>query len=210
MKLFKSLVLSAFSMCVLASATISNAGTIDSAAKAAELEKIKLLTAQITLEPKQALLYAKRGQCYVHLKDWNSALTDTNAAIDLDATVGRFYSARGSIYNVMGKHDLEKLDLEHAVRLSPNDVQCLKKLAIWYGVNDKYAASCDLLSKAISIQPNFADLYLLRAEALTSLGQFQGAMVDCDQAEKLEPENKQVVAVRKEINRVQDYKPVQK
>jgi len=213
MKLFKSLVLTAFGLCLGVGSTISNVralDSIDSAAKTVELEKIKQLTAQIRLEPKQALLYAKRGQCYVRMKEWENALIDTNAALELNPNVGLFYLARGSIYKELGKHDLEKLDLEHAVTLSPDDVQCLKKLAALYSMNNRDLDACNLFSKAISIKGDSAELYWLRAETFIAMRNFAKANTDCDQAERLAPGNEEVLVVRREIKRLEGQKPAQR
>jgi tetratricopeptide (TPR) repeat protein len=167
------------------------------------MDKIRELTARIKLEPKTALLYAKRGQCYVHLEDWNSALADTNAALALNPTNTSYYVARADIYNAMGKHDLEKQDLEKAVELNPKDVESLKELAVFDAMHKNCAESCLILSRAIAIEPHSVELYLFRAEALLVLKDFAGATADCNQAFKLEPGSKKAMLVMNEIRAVQ-------
>lgn len=172
--------------------------SVSVATKLRESKKIEELSSQISADPKNALGYAQRGQCYVRLKDWNKAFADMDTAIRLDPNIALLYTARGDIYGAMGKPAEELADKERAVRMAPTDVQCLKALAVDYASMKKHDKAVSLLTTALSSKPN-SHLYLLRSENFIQLKDLPKAKSDLDAALRLEPENKDAMIVKSEL-----------
>lgn len=83
-----------------------------------ELDKaISHLTEAIVLNPKSAMLYASRANVFVKLKKPNAAIRDADAALKIDADLGKGYKARGMAKVQLGLWEVAARDLHMASKL---------------------------------------------------------------------------------------------
>ncbi len=79
-------------------------------------------TDSINKNPKDPILYAKRGDFYYSLWRDDEALADYNKAISLEPTKNGFiYSSRGKLYLRLGKREEAKRDFKKACELGEGD-----------------------------------------------------------------------------------------
>ncbi len=91
-----------------------------SSVKNDEIEKAwRLLDKAISIEPKEALFYALRGQILLKKHHEQGALADLNRAIDLNPDFWQQYMSRAIVYESLGKPKLAFLDYQKSVNLLP-------------------------------------------------------------------------------------------
>ncbi|MGH8139343.1 MAG: hypothetical protein ACREVV_14310 [Steroidobacteraceae bacterium] len=67
---------------------------------------------------------------YALLKQWDAALVQCNAALDLDRSNWRIYNNRAAIYVAKGLYELAMSDLNAGLRLAPRSATLLESVRI--------------------------------------------------------------------------------
>ncbi|XP_071452951.1 putative protein FAM10A4 [Hetaerina americana] len=80
-------------------------------------EAVKLYTEAIMLNPASAILYAKRGQCYIRLKKANACIRDCTRAIEINPDSAPAYKFRGRAHRLLGQWVEAAKDLRKACML---------------------------------------------------------------------------------------------
>ncbi|KAG8235969.1 hypothetical protein J437_LFUL017905 [Ladona fulva] len=80
-------------------------------------EAVKLYTEAIMLNPGSAILYAKRGQCYLRLKKANACIRDCTRAIEINPDSAPAYKFRGRAHRLLGNWLEAAKDLRKACML---------------------------------------------------------------------------------------------
>lgn len=71
----------------------------------------------IKLNPTNALLHAKRGQCYLKLQKPNACIRDCNRALELNCDSAAAYKFRGRAYRLLGDWEAAAKDLRQACKI---------------------------------------------------------------------------------------------
>jgi len=79
------------------------------------------LTAAIRLEPKNAVLYAERGQLFASAGDQKRALADFDLAVRFDPKLAMPYAARADLWRRKGEYARAKADYSEALRVEPKN-----------------------------------------------------------------------------------------
>jgi serine/threonine-protein phosphatase 5 len=86
-------------------------------------------TKAIKLDPSNPVYYSNRAFANLRLENFGAAITDANAALDLDKTYAKAYYRRGDASFALGHFKDSVRDFKAAARLSPKDPDLRKKLA---------------------------------------------------------------------------------
>ncbi|XP_056609836.1 hsc70-interacting protein isoform X2 [Triplophysa dalaica] len=83
-----------------------------------DLQKaLELFTEAIKLNPKMAILYAKRASVYVKMQKPNAAIRDCDRAIDINPDSAQPYKWRGKAHRLLGRWEEAAKDLAMACKL---------------------------------------------------------------------------------------------
>lgn len=80
-------------------------------------EAIKLYTEAITLNPTNALFYAKRGQAYLKLSKPNACIRDCDRALECNCDSAAAYKYRGRAHRLLGHWEEAAKDLRQACKI---------------------------------------------------------------------------------------------
>lgn len=80
-------------------------------------EAIKLYTEAITLNPTNALFYAKRGQTYLKLSKPNACIRDCDRALECNCDSAAAYKYRGRAHRLLGHWEEAAKDLRQACKI---------------------------------------------------------------------------------------------
>jgi tetratricopeptide (TPR) repeat protein len=95
--------------------------------------------------------YNNRADALYHLKRYEEAISDCQAAIDIDPAYARAYNTCGIIYESMNDLDNARLYFKRAIAVNPNDPGPKKTLQNLYNYNPRMYQS----STTISLGPNY-------------------------------------------------------
>ncbi|KAK6637262.1 hypothetical protein RUM44_007676 [Polyplax serrata] len=80
-------------------------------------EAVNAYTEAILLNPNSALLYAKRGQCYLQLKKPNACVRDCTRALEINPDNAAAYKFRGRAHRLLGNFIKAAEDLRNACKI---------------------------------------------------------------------------------------------
>ena len=188
------------------------------------LKAIILFTEAIKIKPNFKLAFHFRGIANRELGKYDEAIADFTKAIEIDSGYSSAYYNMGiikvfradyedSIGYVFGDRNYikegEKKCLNFFLRDSYENFSCIESFSKdFHGALDLFEAIDDL-SKAIKIEPNYADAYLLRGFIYWKINQELGAIADLAKAIELEQDKLQAYIIRGEIlglYRIRGYK----
>ncbi len=147
----------------------------------------------IRLEPRQPQPYLNRAKAYAQLKDFDRALADNDRAIGLiphnkfKSSYGFVYINRAEICMQQGQNSKAIDNCTKAITLQSKDWTAYRvRGAVRGGQNDYYGAIADL-SRAINLNPDCAECYVLRARSYQKIGKDKDANDDLSRASELDP-----------------------
>ena len=124
----------------------------------------------IRIDPKDAAAYYSRGLVYSEMGQYEKALEDSSEAIRLDPQLPEAYDARGLIYSQMGQYERALEDFGEAIRYNVSEMR-------------QYQEASEDFSEVIqSIRDVQYDNYLNRSLAFDSLGRYEEALEDVNEA----------------------------
>ena len=142
--------------------------------------KISILSLKLRLSPKRAKLYLERGNAYLQVLDFNSAIADFTKALKLDDSLDMAYFGRGMARGRIRLIDEAIADLTVFIARNPGSSLAHTKRGvryIWKG--DFRRAEADL-KYALELDPKNAEanddlgvLYARRRDYLTALSYFE-------------------------------------
>lgn len=140
----------------------------------------------ITLAPKLAIAFWKRGKArLLYMRDLPRALMDLDTAIGLDPSQAEFFVTRASIQAPLAQPARALADLDHAIVLSPRFEKAWSVRGLTHFNNgDPNRAIADF-DEAIRLAPYADDNYRFRAAARRAAGHEAGAVADETKAGEL-------------------------
>jgi tetratricopeptide (TPR) repeat protein len=150
--------------------------------------------------PSVPAAWFRRGLLYFQLKDYKSAVLDFVQTVTLDPSFLEGYLMRAyALMNLKG-YEQAAQDLNHVIGFeSPYAAEALynrSKCFYSLGLMELTIKDCDNL---VSIGWNSADVYHLRAMAKIHFKDFDGALLDYDEALKLAPEQPDLLHNKAEL-----------
>jgi len=148
----------------------------------------------LELSPEFALTPYFRGKLFASRQKYGRAISDFSSTIEVDASYAPAFLERGIALTSIGKHDRAIKDFEVALQAWPNWAATFKVFGAYLNrgmaniKTKQYAAALSDLSRAIELNPKFAESYLNRGIAFQNLNEFDKAILDFNYAIDLEPE----------------------
>ncbi len=134
--------------------------------------------------------YNNLGYYYYHwTKDYNKAINEYNAAIQVDSAYYQAWSNRGVVYNNMEKHDEAVRDFSMCLKINPEDKDALIGKANSLSALRQFEESLPFYDHYLKIMPEDANAILKKGTALVQLGRYDEALQNFDLSKKLNPEN---------------------
>jgi tetratricopeptide (TPR) repeat protein len=131
----------------------------------------------IEQHPRDPQPLIERGRVYVDGKDYQSAIRDAAAAIDLDNSLPQAYTLRGTAVRAMGNLEAALKDFDQAVKLRPNHLSYFERGTTYQLMNRHEEAIADFTT-VIRIEPDMASPYYSRAKSERAIGDVKQAEED--------------------------------
>ncbi len=142
----------------------------------------------IRLDPNSAATHYYRG-LKIGWQDRDAGLAELEAAIRLDTSDGRFFSARGNLLGRKGEFDRAMADAETAVRLDPAFAPARQNFGMAYVRKNDFDRAIAEFDAVIKIDPTFVWAYIERGNALREKREYERSIVDYDFVLRQEPAN---------------------
>lgn len=152
-------------------------------------------------------LYALRGEAYMQTGDYQKALEDFDAAIEIDGMNAVAFYDRSLLNTRLENYDAALADINNALAaqsMKPSDVLTMRNLYAkrgqlnlwlknWQGAIADYTNSLARAEGSVS-----ANVYAERAEAYTAIGEFENAINDYTSAVRVISEQIQAAQTQEE------------
>lgn len=132
--------------------------------------------------PNMVTAHYNRGLAFLMKRDYERAIEDFTAVIDINPRDARAYYNRGSAYSRTKIHKQAIEDFLAAIEIEPQDINVYYSLGMTYFTNSEYDKSAETLSKAIALKPDFARAYNGRGQAYLRSGDLEKAIPDFQRA----------------------------
>jgi len=133
--------------------------------------------------------YSGRGTAYENKGEFDRALADFDAAINLDPDNGEAYASRGLVKSRKGYPDAALLDYDAALKLKiPPETayRVYVNRGIAFGSKGMFNQAVEDFNAAIALKPESGEAYVNRGRARDQIGQGEGALQDYDAAQRLD------------------------
>ncbi len=137
--------------------------------------------------PQNAEIYALIGNAHIRQKQYKQAIADFSKAIELSSEPAAYFASRSWIYNDLLDNVNRLSDMERAAQLEPTNAK-------YQYLTGKYKQSIDEerfktaltnYNAAIKLKPDYLEAYTERATYFMTFGDFEKALLDLRQAQKL-------------------------
>lgn len=149
-------------------------------------QQVNLFTQALNLQPDLTLAYLERGEAFLNLQQYDSAIVDFNRVQELNPDVQEIWVYRAQCYDKLGKYKEAAANYDRAIALNPlYDLYLLR--ANLHKSNRRFDLAIKDYTVALKTRPQDAELYTDRAFCYQKLKKSQRALEDYQQALKLKP-----------------------
>ena len=120
-------------------------------------------------------------------KEYDKALRDFQAAIDLGSSSAVIYIARGMIHLDKGDPKKAQVEFNQAVRLDPKHPDVYRGFASMFLMRGDTRKALAVLDQAVELDPQSPDSHGNRAVVLLSTGKYDKALDDLDEVIRFAP-----------------------
>jgi len=120
----------------------------------------------------------KRGIAYRHLNDFEKALNNFNASIELNNKYPVVYENRGYIYLLQKDYEKAAFDFEQALKMDPRSAYALRNLGLVELNLGNYKNALANLNQSLDIEPDNAYALKTRGKIYIALNQTDNACSD--------------------------------
>ncbi len=150
-------------------------------------DAIELFNQAIAIDPDLPDTYSWRAWAYLHLEDYEQALSDCTQALSLNPTAFAYW-VRGLLQKKLGDLDSALMDFTTGINLDALDAaNYFSRAVVWYELNqfDQTVADCTAALKIDSEGKRYLER---RSWAYEALGMDIEALADLLQLQKIDPE----------------------
>jgi tetratricopeptide (TPR) repeat protein len=133
--------------------------------------------------------YNSRGRLYFDLGETDKAIPDFNRAIELNPGSAKTYSNRGAAYGKKKVYASAVSDLNKAIQLDPGEYEAYLNRAIVNFYTQKYPESAADCKTYLNYKPNESSVWDLAALCYKNMNDYDMALVNSNQAIRLNPSN---------------------
>jgi len=117
------------------------------------IDALDLIDQNLTKYAHRPQIYAARGEIFMNLGNFNSAVTAYSHAIELTKTQSEYYIQRGKAYSKTGKYDSALDDLKKAINLDPGNFSLYIERSWLYNQMKMYKESIEDISFYLELFP---------------------------------------------------------
>ena len=150
-----------------------------------DAEALKDYIKAVELDPENPEYIINRGAAYAKLNQLDKALSDLNKGLELEPDNLNGLSNRSLLWQYADRADLAVIDLEKYVSINPNNPNIWHELGRIQGTLKQHQKTIESANKAIQLEPNNSEHYVLRSKANYSLQNFKACANDVKKAQQL-------------------------
>jgi tetratricopeptide (TPR) repeat protein len=144
-----------------------------------------------------AVAYNERGRVHNEKEEWDLAVSDFTAALELNPDMKEAYNNRGYAYNGKGFSDKAIADLNKAIELDPNVALYYSNRSWSYYQKEEYDQAITDGTKAIELDPTLAVAYMNRGNSYFKKGMMTEAAADFNKVLDLTRDPEIIAAAKK-------------
>ena len=127
----------------------------------------------------------KRGIAHRHLNDFEKALNDLNASIELDNQYPVVFENRGYIYLLQKEYQKAIHDFNLALDMDPKSAYSLRNLGLCYYYLNEYEKALSIMNQSLGMESKNAYALKTRGKIYIALNKTDEACMDLQQSIKL-------------------------
>lgn len=152
-------------------------------------DSITVINELIRRDPGNLDLYLRRSKILMQKKDYEGSLMDVNRILAIDSTNPNYLIAGADIYFFTGKITRTKQLLERAVKVNPDNVDCLLRLAQLHHYLTNYDEEIVLLDKVLQIDVHNSQAYFMKGMLFKEKGDTAKAISSMQTAVEQDPDH---------------------
>ena len=149
-------------------------------------------TRVIALDSQNAVAYQNRAEAYQDEGEYDKALADYDAALEIDPKYVDALCNRSFAYQLKGDNDRALADADQAIQIAPQNAGTYNIRGLTYVAMGKFDEAIADFSQALQIDPKFAMAYINRGDACAKKGLPGLADINFDQALQLDPDDAEI------------------
>jgi tetratricopeptide (TPR) repeat protein len=149
-----------------------------------------------TTQPRTSGDFLDQGMLFASRRDWDMAITEYTAALQIDPNNAAALSSRGYAYLWKGDYDRAIADCTASLRIDPNNANVLNYRGNAHNSKGDYDRAITDLNAALGINPNNSDAIRNRGYAYLWKGDYDRAIVDYNTVIRIDPNNANVLNYR--------------
>ncbi|MFC1812334.1 tetratricopeptide repeat protein [Thermodesulfobacteriota bacterium] len=157
------------------------------------LDAIDVFTVELLISPdhpQASIIHFSRAQAWFKLRADNTALSDTEKAIEKSPGFADAYELRGRIFAINGMRERALEYYDKAVVLSPDNGTFWNNRGLTHLMMRNYREAVADFNKAILISPSHPDQFYNRALAYKGLKNYESAIDDLKKVLNIDPSHK--------------------
>ncbi|WP_010250125.1 J domain-containing protein [Acetivibrio cellulolyticus] len=153
----------------------------------------------IEIDPACSSYYYSMGYNLNNLSKFEDALQYLNKAIELDPTVANYFICKSHSLYTLGKYKACIEECDKALEVEPDYMPAFRNKAWAFyklGNVDEAEKFCQ---NALKIDGSNVNLLYLKVNILRQKGLNQDALIVCDRIHEIDPEDQEIIGIRKEL-----------
>jgi tetratricopeptide (TPR) repeat protein len=146
-----------------------------------------------------------RGNNWFHMGEYQRAIVDYNAAIQLNPTSTMYYSGRADANRKLGRWASALDDMNAAIQLNPKSAGSYASRSLVWSESGDYSRAIADLTLAITLDPKNGQAYIMRGAAERMLGNLGNAVADQRRALLLTPTKEALTEYGNTLRYLGDY-----
>ncbi len=135
----------------------------------------------------QVQIYSDRGWAYLHLKEYEKAISDFNSALILKPEYAWAYGSRGQVYRALKDYQQAIADFDRAIELNPKYAWAYGSRGLTYHLLKDYQRAIEDFDRAIELNAQYTWAYGSRGRSYQALKEYQQAIENFDYVIELNP-----------------------
>lgn len=160
----------------------------------------------VNLNSYDAYVYNNRGNAKSKIQDHTAAIVDYNTAIMIQAE-SDFYTNRALSMLQLNRYEEAITDSKKALSIDPTNANAYYNLGLAKLRSQQFAEAVLFFNEAIHINGNDAEYFADRATAKYYLGDYRGAIIDCENVLALDTKAFYILQVLEAAQQAIDYTP---
>jgi tetratricopeptide (TPR) repeat protein len=148
-----------------------------------------LWTDVIAKYPTAYCAYENRGIYYVNQKNYDKAMTDFLAFVQIRQDNARVYNNLGNGYKLRGENEKAIAAYSKSIDLDSLDPKPRLNRAVIYSTSKQFYLAIKDYDKAIALNPAAMEIYISRSVMFRNMGRYEDAIVDLTRVIKSDPRN---------------------